>query len=67
MSNLRICDRVVVEGLHIRKFSGYIVGESRSGSQWKVVKFGRKSAELYHKKYCRPATLTSTNDCGDSK
>jgi len=54
-TELRVGDWVIVEGPRVKKFTGYIVGESRSGTQWYVVKDGRESVEHYHKSYCTAA------------
>jgi hypothetical protein len=51
-------DRVAVEvpfaGRGSTEFTGTIVGESRDGHAWQIVKDGTKFARGIHKSFCQP-------------
>lgn len=54
MSELKKGDGVLVKVGTRTEFTGTIVGESRTGEWWRIIKDGKKWAQDYHKSFCRP-------------
>jgi hypothetical protein len=54
MSDLKKGDRVAVSVNGGPTFTGKIIGESRDGHAWQIVKDGTKWPRGIHKSFCRP-------------
>ena len=54
MDDLKTGDRVTVRLPKEPPFNGVIIGETRDGHAWHIVKDGTKFSRGIHKSFCRP-------------